>query len=451
MGARAMSPPQPPPGFVLEEQNQQIPAPPSGFVMEGAEPKIEPAPLPEVPTLDERAQKILGLDPNIKRGALLPRFVEGQFPENIVAPQFVADIAKSALLPGHVVQGGTYTQGDVTKAALDILPTTRVGALGRGQTKREFLDAAPTREALREQSGRAYQTARQQGIVARGDAADLMIARIEGEANKFGVDSILTPQAHRVMELWRQRAGQDLSLDDLQIMRRQADTAIAQAKSDAERSIGRMMKDSIDEFVETLEPSKLASNTGDPQKAAKALKEARSLWQRQKKIETIDRIFELAETQASGFENGLRIGFRALLRDQKRLRGFNKTEINEMKKAANGGPVRTLLLKLGKLGYGGRGSNSFLGGAMGSVVGHQVAGPVGAVAVPAIGYTAQRGAAGRAAAQGDLVRALIAQGGRYPERQLVSPLTAALIRQWGPLAGTQLESRAPLVPQNAPN
>ncbi len=88
-----------------------------------------------------RAQDIYGMDPNAERLGVLP-YPQGALGEGPIdwtdwtAPQFVYDIAKSSLLPGHVAQGGDWSQGDVTQMAMDlggtgsVVGTAPVGSLG---------------------------------------------------------------------------------------------------------------------------------------------------------------------------------------------------------------------------------------------------------------------------------------------------------------------------------
>lgn len=404
------------------------------------QPPPEPA-FPEGGTLDQRLKAETGIDADLPRNTWAPlyRTPEGEYDWRW--PGFLVEPIRAGMTAEHVRKGGSVTPEDTTRAALSMLPMGRVGVLGRNPTKKEVLRQAPTREELKDLSSAAYKAARREGVVTRGDAADLMLARLEGQLQELSIDEILTPNAHRVLELWRRRAGQDLSLSDLERMRRQAGMVAQSPKSDAERTIAYAMQDAIDEFVEGLGPAQLASNAADPKAAAAALKQAREMWKRQRKMGTIDRIFEIAELSASGFENGLRIGFRALLKNENKLRGFSAAEIKEMKKLAKGGSVRNFLIKIGKLGYGGRGANSWLGGTAGTIIGHNVAGPVGAVAVPMAGAAAQAGAAARAASQVELLRSLIARGGQLPTGGVISPLTAAAIRYWGPAAATMTQER----------
>jgi hypothetical protein len=70
--------------------------------------------------VDDRVAGLLGLDPSIQRGAILP-FGRDASGEMVMAwPEMAIDTLKALMLPGHVVQGGEFTPRDVTEMALDM-------------------------------------------------------------------------------------------------------------------------------------------------------------------------------------------------------------------------------------------------------------------------------------------------------------------------------------------
>ena len=69
------------------------------------------------PTLDARVAGLLGLDPSVQRGAVLPMGRDANGEMVVAWPQMAVDAIKSLILPGHVVQGGEYTPRDVTEMA----------------------------------------------------------------------------------------------------------------------------------------------------------------------------------------------------------------------------------------------------------------------------------------------------------------------------------------------
>lgn len=75
-------------------------------------------------TLDQRMQGF-GMNPNLKRRALLPDY---SAEDGFIAPQWAYDVAKGAVLPGHVAQGGNYQLDDVTNMAAALAGTGYTGA-----------------------------------------------------------------------------------------------------------------------------------------------------------------------------------------------------------------------------------------------------------------------------------------------------------------------------------
>lgn len=95
------------------------------------------------PSLEGRVQSIFGLQPGQDRGAILPVPDEQG---GWTAPGWMYDMAKSSVLPGHVLQGGSYTPQDVTNMALDVgmiaapvgMATAPKGAIGMNAFTQDY-------------------------------------------------------------------------------------------------------------------------------------------------------------------------------------------------------------------------------------------------------------------------------------------------------------------------
>ena len=194
----------------------------------------------------------------------------------------------------------------------------------------------------------------------------------------------------------------------MEILRRQFGDA-ASSTDAAERRLGQIGIEMVDDFVE--EGASSASGT---------LKEARSLWRRMRKAETIEGAIENASLAKEGVEAGLRNQFSTLYRqrNKKKMRGFSKAEIAAIKAVATGNFSANVLRRIGSLS-GGTGAQrnllnmlagSGLGGAAGATVGGPLGGFVGAVGVPAVGHGAQRLAERGTRGRAELVRAMAATG-----------------------------------------
>lgn len=383
------------------------------------------APVPKgPPTLQQRAQEVYGFDPDVRRSALLP-FGEKGGKTVPAMPQVGVDILSSALLPGHVKQGGSYTPEDATKFALDIAaPATSKAMRSATKPKGQIIKEAPATEDLATQGGRMFQSARDSGITLDPDDYVNFLSDVEN-AVSGELDSMLHPKAFAALNAAIKRIGKDLTLQDLQIIRRQMGVATRSTTPELadERRIASIMMDKLDDVVEGL---------------SSLPREARRVWARAKKSQTIEDAIEAAKTQASGFENGLRIQFRQILRSPKKSRGFSPDELKAMKQVANGDASQWALRILGILGFGTTGSQpNIVGAGIGSYLGAAVGGPYGAAAVPLLGHGAKRVAESRAHRNAQLARALAATGGKMPRPE--TRLQGLMALSTAPLLGTQLE------------
>jgi hypothetical protein len=218
------------------------------------------------------------------------------------------------------------------------------------------------------------------------------------------------------------------------LVKRQAG-AVAKSMDPSEARLGGIMKGAIDDYMDRL-----------PEAAG--IKKARALWRRNAKLQDIEEVFFKAENSASGFENGLRIGFRALLNNKRLRRNYSQAEIAAMRKVINGGPVRAFLRTIRHLGPGTGSENRYLGmllgtgggAAAGSALGGPAGGAVGAIAAPAVGHLAGRAAKRSTNTAAELAQAIIASGGR----RLDTNTTARILgrRAVGPALGTQVDSNS---------
>jgi len=170
-----------------------------------------------------------------------------------------------------------------------------------------------------------------------------------------------------------------MTVRDIENFRKTAAAAVTDPNP-AEARFGGIIQSTIDDFLENLPEEAIGA------KASETLKQARLLTQQRKKAETIEKAMELAKTYASGYENGLKLQFQGLHRQiiRGQLKGFNKDEIDAIKKVADGGPIENLARAVGKLGVSeGSALRTLvpgLGASAGFYLGNMVAGPLGGAA-----------------------------------------------------------------------
>ena len=248
---------------------------------------------------------------------------------------------------------------------------------------------APTVQELKGQAGQQYKFAEDVGAVFKKNSYNQFANKLESTLAKEGLDKTLQPRVYAALERIKDTKGGNVTLENMEILRRIGQAAGSSADA-SERRLASIMVDNLDDFVETAQPSQLAKGSSE---AVSALTDARELWKRAKKTEILDDLVASAELRAdanfsqSGMENALRRKLVTLADNPKKLRAFTKEEQNAIKVAAKGGPIQNALRLVGKLAPTGIVSG---GGSVG--LGYLAGGPIGAVGLPIAGGIARKGA-----------------------------------------------------------
>jgi len=248
---------------------------------------------------------------------------------------------------------------------------------------------APTVQELKGQAGQQYKFAEDVGAVFKKNSYNQFANKIELTLAKEGLDKTLQPRVFAALERIKDTKGGNVSLENMEILRRIGQAAGSSADA-SERRLASILVDNLDDFVETAQPGQLAKGSSE---AVSALTDARELWKRAKKTEILDDLVASAELRAdanfsqSGMENALRRKLVTLADNPKKLRAFTKEEQSAIKVAAKGGPIQNALRLVGKLAPTGIVSG---GGSVG--LGYLAGGPIGAVGLPIIGGVARKGA-----------------------------------------------------------
>ena len=223
-----------------------------------------------------------------------------------------------------------------------------------------------------------------------------LVTKLQGE----GVDAILHPRISRVLAVAAKNADQPMSLQQLQITRRQFSAAAGSLEPD-ERRLAQISIDALDDFVE-----------GSAGELGSTLKQGRQLWARMRKSELIEETIERATTRAAGTEAGLRNEFSKLYRNKKLMRGFTAEEKAAILDVSAGTPTRNAARILGGLSLGEGQRRNVLNALVGGGLGMGLAGPGGGMAgmaVPAIiGGVSQKIAERGTRRAAELARALAA-------------------------------------------
>jgi hypothetical protein len=393
-------------------------------------------------------ESTLGLEDYPERGQILPLAKTKEGKTVFAWPQFGIDMAKSAMTPGYVAQGGSVTPEDVVDFTLNygVSPTMRAKPGHKSTTTRDLVENAPSTQALKAKGSAQFKAAENTGVRLKAEKYMDFVLDVNDIATKNKTNPVLHKYLTGVVKELETKVGAEPDVGDLIITRRQlASVARTTAPElEDERRIAMDMIDRLDDTVNTLSNSDVVS--GDATSVGSKLAKARKTWSQGAKSQIIDDIMERAETQASGKENGIRIGFRQLLRDKKRIRGFSQEEQNFMKTIVNGTFFTRAKRFAGTMSPFRGGQQSFLGASIGAgagaTIGNAIAGTpgaiVGSMAVPAIGAIA-KGAAERATTRrAELARAMATGALDTPVNDMPAALGGAAMRAAPRIAPTAM-------------
>lgn len=349
----------------------------------------------------------------------------------------IASFAPAAIAPGGtiaraarvVVPGAaSETAGQATKGT-QLEPYARtIGALAGGAvqgvgeaalTANRPTPGVPTTSELKQAAHGQYAKADNAGLIVKGDSMKGMATDLGATLANEGMDATLHPKATAVYKNIN-NANDNTTLKGIDILRQQAGDA-AGSLDPAERRLGRIIKDHIDDFVGNLKPEDVVQ--GDAQGAADSITNARDLWSRASKGEIIDNAIQKAKNSASmftgsGLENSLRTRFRQLSNNDRVMRRFSPDEQDAIQQVASGTAIGNALRFLGKFSPHGYLNTMMTGGA-----GYELGGPVGAAAALGAGELGRVGATAITTKNARLASELVRQG---PPRSISQ---AALGRQ----------------------
>jgi hypothetical protein len=248
----------------------------------------------------------------------------------------------------------------------------------------------PTVEELRAAADANYKTARGLGVelhpTSVANQADAVLTDLQGA----GYRDYLTPKTFRALEELKNPVGTNATVADVEGVRRALNKAAADP---AESAAARKAISAIDDYMASLTPADAAVNPHLVGDVADALKEARGNYAAAMRAEEIAAAVKKAERQAgsagsgTNIDNAMRQRIKTMLNNPKKLRGFSPEEVEQMEQIVRGTFTGNAARLLGKLAPSGVVSGALSGGA-----GLAAAGPVGAVALPTIGYAAKKAA-----------------------------------------------------------
>lgn len=208
----------------------------------------------------------------------------------------------------------------------------------------------PTADELSAQARAAYDAADRAGVIIAQPALQRFEARLAADMARQGMDDILHPRVARVMARVADDAARGhMTLPGSEILRRVMRSAASSADA-SERRLAMRMINRLDDFVTNLRPTDLLAGN---RAGIAELQNARRMWSRSAKSETITELMDRARVRApnfsaSGLENSLRVEFRQLALNPRRMRLFNQAEQAAIRRVAMGGPIDNALRFIGR-------------------------------------------------------------------------------------------------------
>lgn len=340
-----------------------------------------------------------------------------QFAPAALAPGNALVRAARVAIPGAASEAaGQATEGTPYEGAAR-LGGALVGAAGLGgahQLIENGKEAIPSTSDIKTAASAAYKKAEQAGVVIKDSAVQGLAGKITQDVTDAGIDPTLHPKAMAAVKRITDSTG-DLTLKRMDILRRVANGAAGSMDKDESR-IAHIVLDHIDDFVQNLSPNDVLS--GNTQQASDAITEARSLWAKSAKSGTIDSLMNRAKNRAetvggSGLENAMRVEFRQLAQNPKRLSRFNPDEQEAIINVARGGPIGNAARTLGKLA-----PTSMI--PILSELGAYAVDPK-AIAVPLVGAAARLAATAATKRNASLASEMIRRGGPATAKQVMAP------------------------------
>jgi hypothetical protein len=244
--------------------------------------------------------------------------------------------------------------------------------------------ASPAFNDIKAAKTAAYAELDNLGVKIKPEVFDRFADNLAKKLNKEAIDQTTTPKSYAALQRILNEKGTPKTLTEMDTIRKAAKAAANDIdKSDAR--LGNIIISEIDDGLDNL-----SAEIGGK------FKNARSLAQKGFKSQEMQDLIENASLQASGFENGLRIGARQLLKNKKRIKGFTANEKAALRDLVEGDLASNTAKKLSRLGFGngaatnhlGASSSIGAGGILGSVFGGPMGAAIGVITPPLVGKIA---------------------------------------------------------------
>jgi len=303
---------------------------------------------------------------------------------------------------GERAQGAGY--GAALGAATGAVASKVGDALAGRAARKVAQQTAPSIDDLAAASNALYTQADQAGVALKPQTTDRLVNNMRFAAGEL--NDKLRPNTAGVVQDIESLRGQPITLKQFDELRQEIGLAMKNAQPQDVRTLTRMKK-IVDGFADNAGAGDVTGNVDGFQ----FIKDARQLWAKKAKTETIEDLFDLADVDSakysqSGMANAIRLRAKGLYTKivKGQEKGFTAEETALIRKLSKGELTPSVVNWLGKFAPRGVVSAG-LGGGAGATVG-SLFGPagamIGAAAPGVVGYgaaaMADRAAAGGLAA-----------------------------------------------------
>ena len=294
--------------------------------------------------------------------------------------------AAAATIPTAIIEaiGFASTKGVIKGAA-------RTKTLAKNRAiKKAVVEAAPERELLRETSRAIYKELDESGVMIKPRAYDSLVGQIDSSLKEAKFKPRLAEKTDAVLREFKGELGRAQSLSDIDSLRQAAQGQITGVSTPNDIRLIGVITDTIDDFLADADPKNFTKGTIKPSEIMPKYRAAQDLWGRAKRSELIEEAFERAGTAKSGFENGLRDGFKRILRNKKQRRFFKPKELEAMKEVVQGTTGANISKLIGRFGFSEGLATNIIGGSISTTAGAKLLGAPGAVLLPTIGQVSRK-------------------------------------------------------------
>jgi hypothetical protein len=248
-------------------------------------------------------------------------FTGGNFIASLAAPGGPVRKLAGWALPSLASE----TAGQVTEGTAAEPYARFAGALAGGAASarggRPKAAPAPTSAELSTEANAIFNQVKQSGVTASPQALNKLYNEVGTKLKDFGFHPKLQPDTATVVTELIKSRGMPLSLPEFHNLRKLATGAARSAQKSDDRAAAGRIVEAIDDILDDANNFSAGSD-----QARNLLREGIATSKRKIKTEMIEDVVERAKNQATGFENGLVVQFRALANNKKKMRSFSKQE-----------------------------------------------------------------------------------------------------------------------------